>query len=293
MATNDAPKDTARDTAFVVACVQMRSSRDPTANRDAAINGIREAADAGAVYIQTPEMTSLLVRDRKELFAKAEDQAHDPLIAAAREVAREKRVTVHLGSLPLLEGDRIANRAIVIDPKGEIAATYDKIHLFDVDLPNGESWRESATYAGGHQAVTAPLAVGEDTYTLGVSICYDLRFPYLYRALAEVGAVILTAPACFTRQTGEAHWQVLQRARAIENGAFMISAAQGGTHDDGRHTWGHSIIVDPWGRVMAEGGSEPGIILASIDPAMVAQVRAQIPSLRHTQLFSLPDSSES
>ncbi|MBB3808811.1 carbon-nitrogen hydrolase family protein [Pseudochelatococcus contaminans] len=293
MATNDAPKDTARDAALVVACVQMRSSRDPAANRDAAINGIREAADAGAVYIQTPEMTSLLVRDRKELFAKAEDQTHDPLIAAAREVAREKRVTVHLGSLPLLEGDRIANRAIVIDPKGEIAATYDKIHLFDVDLPNGESWRESATYAGGHQAVTAPLAVGEDTYTLGVSICYDLRFPYLYRALAEVGAVILTAPACFTRQTGEAHWQVLQRARAIENGAFMISAAQGGTHDDGRHTWGHSIIVDPWGRVMAEGGSEPGIILASIDPAMVAQVRAQIPSLRHTQLFSLPDSNES
>lgn len=275
---------------FIVACLQMRSSRDPVANREVALAGIREAADAGAVYVQTPEMTSLLVRDRKELFAKVSDQAHDPLIAAARELARERRITVHLGSLPLREGDRIANRAVVIDREGEIAATYDKIHLFDVDLPNGESWRESATYTGGHQAVTAPLAVGEEIYTLGLTICYDLRFPYLYRALAEVGAEILTAPACFTRQTGEAHWQVLQRARAIENGAFVISAAQAGTHEDGRQTWGHSIIVDPWGRVMAEAGSEPGLLLATLDPALVTKARAQIPSLRHTQLFSLPGS---
>ncbi|MGV6871360.1 carbon-nitrogen hydrolase family protein [Pseudochelatococcus sp. B33] len=273
---------------FTVACLQMRSSRDPAVNRETALAGIREAADAGAVYVQTPEMTSLLVRDRKELFAKVSDQAHDPLIAAARELARERRITVHLGSLPLREGDRIANRAIVIDRQGEIAATYDKIHLFDVDLPNGESWRESATYAGGHQAVTAPLGVGNKTYTLGLTICYDLRFPYLYRALAEVGAEILTVPACFTRQTGEAHWQVLQRARAIENGAFVIAAAQGGTHEDGRQTYGHSIIIDPWGRVLAEAGSEPGLLLATVNPALVTQARTQIPSLRHTRLFSLP-----
>lgn len=273
---------------FVAACVQMRSTTDPVVNREAALAGIRQAAAAGAVYVQTPEMTSLVVRDRKELFAKVSDQVHDPLIAAARELAREKRITIHLGSLPLQENDRIANRAIVIDAQGEIAATYDKIHLFDVDLPSGESWRESATYTGGHQAVTVPLVVGDVTYTLGLSICYDLRFPYLYRALAEVGAEILTVPACFTRQTGEAHWQVLQRARAIENGSFVISAAQGGLHEDGRQTWGHSIIVDPWGRVLAEADAEPGVILATIDPALVMQARSQIPSLRHTRLFSLP-----
>ncbi|MFT0891092.1 carbon-nitrogen hydrolase family protein [Pseudochelatococcus sp. G4_1912] len=278
----------ASSASFTVACLQMRSTRDPAINRETVLSGIRQAAMAGAVYVQTPEMTSLIVRDRKELFAKVSDQVHDPLIAAAREIAREKRITVHLGSLPLRENDRIANRAIIIDADGEIAATYDKIHLFDVDLPHGESWRESATYTGGHQAVLAPLHTHSGTHMLGLTICYDLRFPHLYRALAEIGADILTAPACFTRQTGEAHWQVLQRARAIENGAFVISAAQGGLHEDGRQTYGHSIIVDPWGRVLAEADAEPGLVLASIDPALVAQARGQIPSLRHTRLFSLP-----
>lgn len=277
---------------FIVACLQMRSTRDPAVNREVVVRGIRQAAVAGAIYIQTPEMTSLVVRDRKELFAKATDQMHDPLIAAAREVARELRITVHLGSLPLRDNDRIANRAIVINQEGEIAATYDKIHLFDVDLPNGESWRESATYTGGHQAVTSPLQTPNGIHTLGLSICYDLRFPHLYRALAEVGADILTAPSCFTRQTGEAHWQILQRARAIENGAFVISAAQGGQHEDGRQTYGHSIIVDPWGRVLAEADSDPGLIFATIEPALVAQARGQIPSLRHTRLFSLPSDRE-
>ncbi|MGI6244836.1 MAG: carbon-nitrogen hydrolase family protein [Pseudochelatococcus sp.] len=279
-------------TAFIAACLQMRSTTDPAANRETALAGIRQAAEAGAVYVQTPEMTSLVVRDRKELFARVSDQAHDPLIASARELAREKRITVHLGSLPLRESDRIANRAILIDAQGEIAATYDKIHLFDVDLPSGESWRESATYTGGHQAVTAALALGNATGTLGLTICYDLRFPYLYRALAEVGADILTAPACFTRQTGEAHWQVLQRARAIENGCFVISAAQGGLHQDGRQTYGHSIIVDPWGRVLAEADAEPGLIYATVDLSLVEKVRAQIPSLRHTRLFSLPGTGD-
>lgn len=282
-----------RSGSFIAACVQMRSTTDPAVNREAALAAIAEAADHGAAYVQTPEMTSLLVRERKDLLAKVSDQAHDPLIADARELARARRITIHLGSLPLREGEKIANRAIVIDAEGEIAATYDKIHLFDVDLPNGESWRESNTYVGGSQAVLAPLQAGGQSAQLGLSICYDLRFPYLYRTLAELGAGILTAPACFTRQTGEAHWQVLQRARAIENGAYMISAAQGGLHEDGRQTYGHSIIVDPWGKVLAEAGSEPGVIYAAIDMEMVTQVRARIPSLRHTRLFSLPETNDS
>jgi deaminated glutathione amidase len=267
---------------FVAACVQMRSTRDPAVNRQAAVALVDEAADRGAHYIQTPEMTSLVERSRAELFAKVGPQEADPLLAALRDVARRRRVVVHIGSLPLKTGDKIANRAIVIDGGGDVVATYDKMHLFDVDLPNGESWRESATYTGGTEALVVPLPWGG----LGLSICYDIRFPYLYRALADAGADILSAPACFTRQTGEAHWQVLQRARAIENGAFMISAAQGGIHEDGRESYGHSIIVDPWGRVLAEAGTEPGLILAEIDPAAVSDARARIPTLKHTRQFT-------
>jgi predicted amidohydrolase len=266
-------------TRLVVACVQMRSGRDPAANRDEAVARVREAAAAGAAYVQTPEMTALLERDKAALFDKIRPQARDETIAALREAARETRVTVHLGSLAVLEGDKIANRAVVIAPDGEILATYDKIHLFDVDLPGGESWRESATYVGGEAAVLAQTPVAP----IGVSICYDVRFPYLYRAYAEEGAAILTAPAAFTRQTGEAHWSVLQRARAIENGAFMISAAQGGRHEDGRETYGHSIVVDPWGRVLAEGDAEPGLVMAEIDLAEVEAARCRIPSLTHTK----------
>jgi predicted amidohydrolase len=264
---------------IVVACVQMRSSRDPASNRDEAVARVREAAAAGAAYVQTPEMTALLERDRSALLDKIRSQDEDETIAALREVARETRVTVHIGSLAVRAGDKVANRAVVIAPDGEILATYDKIHLFDVDLPNGETWRESATYVGGARAVLAetPLA------PIGVSICYDVRFPYLYRAYAEAGAAILTAPAAFTRQTGEAHWSVLQRARAIENGAFMISAAQGGRHEDGRETYGHSIVVDPWGRVLAEGDAEPGLVMAEIDLAEVERARARIPALTHTR----------
>jgi predicted amidohydrolase len=268
---------------FVAACVQMRSTREPAVNKDAAVALIGEAADRGARYIQTPEMTSIVERGRANLFAKVGPQDADPLLAALREVARRRAVVIHIGSLPLKVGDKIANRAIVIDAEGDIVASYDKIHLFDVDLPNGESWRESATYTGGTEAVVAPLPWG----MLGLSICYDIRFPYLYRALAEAGADVLAAPACFTRQTGEAHWQVLQRARAIETGAFMISAAQGGVHEDGRHTYGHSIIVDPWGRVLAEAEEEPGVILAEIDLAAVNEARARIPTLRHTRQFTV------
>jgi predicted amidohydrolase len=268
---------------FVAACIGMRSGRDVLANRDTAVSLIEEAVASGASYVQTPEMTSLLERSRKDLFAKVVTEDEDATLAALRELARRRTVTVHIGSIAVRSGEKIANRAYVIDPAGEIAARYDKVHLFDVDLPNGESWRESATYTGGDAAVLTQTPWG----LLGVTICYDVRFPQLYRALAEAGASFLSAPACFTRQTGEAHWSVLHRARAIETGSFMISAAQGGTHEDGRESYGHSIIIDPWGRVLAEGGTEPGIVMARIEPDQVAEARGRIPSLRHTRTFRI------
>jgi deaminated glutathione amidase len=261
----------------------MRSGRDPLVNRDAAAALVREAAGQGAHYVQTPEMTSLVERSRAALFDKVGPEGRDPTLAALREVARERRIVVHVGSLAVRAGDKIANRAFVIDAAGEIVASYDKIHLFDVDLPNGESWRESATYTGGERAVLAETPWG----LLGLTICYDVRFPALYRALAEGGASFLSAPACFTRQTGEAHWHVLHRARAIETGSFMISAAQGGTHEDGRETFGHSLIVDPWGRVLAEAGTDPGVILAEIDVGQVAEARGRIPALKHARPFTV------
>ena len=273
----------AQNSRFVAACVQMRSGRDPLANRDAAAALVRQASDQGAHYVQTPEMSSLVERSRPALFDKVGPEERDPTLAALREVARERRVVVHVGSLAVRAGDKIANRAFVIDAAGEIVGSYDKIHLFDVDLPNGESWRESATYAGGGRAVLAETPWG----LLGLTICYDVRFPALYRALAEGGAAFLSAPACFTRQTGEAHWHVLHRARAIETGSFMISAAQGGVHEDGRETFGHSLIVDPWGRILAEAGTNPGVILAEVDIGLVAEARTRIPALKHARPFTV------
>src|SRR3954468_7939415 len=274
---------TSSSRSFVAACAQMRSGRDPLKNRDAAVALVREAAAQGAHYVQTPEMTSLVERSREALFQKIGPQEQDPTLAALREVARERGVVVHIGSIAVKAGDKVANRAFVIDSDGEIVASYDKIHLFDVDLPNGESWRESRTYAGGDRAVVAETPWGY----LGVTICYDVRFPALYRTLVEGGASFLSAPACFTKQTGEAHWHVLQRARAIETGAFMISAAQAGQHEDGRETYGHSLIVDPWGRVLADGGTEPGVFLAEIDTALVAEVRGRIPTLKNARPFKV------
>ncbi len=271
------------DTRFIAACVQMRSTRDPARNRDDAVRMIGEAAGAGAAYVQTPEMTSLVDRDRASLFAHVGPQEDDATLSALRETARAKGIVIHIGSLAIRDGEKIANRAFLIDRNGEIAAQYDKIHLFDVDLPNGETWRESSTYSGGDEAVLVATPFG----LLGLAICYDLRFPYLYRAYAEAGASILCAPACFTRQTGEAHWVALHRARAIENGAFMISAAQGGLHEDGRETFGHSIIVSPWGHVLAEGGTEPGVFGAEIDLAEVDAARTRLPTLRHDRDFKL------
>jgi len=270
-------------TRFTAACIQMRSGRDLFKNRDDAVALVREAAEKGAHFAQTPEMTSLVCRDRAEMFEKVGPQDQDPVLAALREVAREKGIVVQIGSIAVKEGDKVANRAFLIDSDGEIVASYDKIHLYDVDLPNGESWRESATYTGGSKAVLAETPWGY----LGMTICYDVRFAALYKALAEKGASFLSAPAAFTRQTGEAHWNILHRARAIETGSFMISAAQGGLHEDGRETFGHSLIVDPWGRVLAEAGTEPGVILAEIDPAQVTEVRGRIPTLKNARSFTV------
>jgi deaminated glutathione amidase len=269
---------------FTAACVQMRSGRDPLANRDAAVALVRQAADAGAHYVQTPEMTSLVERSKSSLFEKITGQDDDPTLSALRDVARERGLVIQIGSLAIRNGDKVANRAFLIDAEGAITASYDKLHLYDVDLPNGERWRESATYTGGACAVVADTPWAP----IGLAICYDIRFPALYRALAEAGATILTAPACFTKQTGEAHWHVLHRARAIETGSFMISAAQGGHHEDGRDTYGHSLIVDPWGRVLADAnGAEPGVILAEIDLSRVTDARARIPALQHARPFTV------
>ncbi len=264
---------------FTAACVQMCGKRDPAENLTDAVRMIREAANAGATYIQTPEISNIVNRDRPALLASIRTEAEDPMLAAFQKLANELAIHLHIGSLAIKNGEKVANRAFVIGADGAVRARYDKIHLFDVNLPNGETWRESNTFTGGTGAVAVDLPYAR----LGLAICYDVRFPYLFRALADAGCTVLSAPACFTKQTGEAHWNVLQRARAIENGAFMISAAQAGLHEDGRETYGHSIIVDPWGNVLAEAGREPGIILAEIDLTAVNDARSRIPALRHTR----------
>jgi deaminated glutathione amidase len=270
-----------------VACVQLRSTRDPVRNLADTEALVREAAGRGAVYVQTPEMTNLLERTREELFAKLALEPADPFLAGMRRLAGDLGVTVHLGSLAILRDDgKVANRAFVIGPDGGVLARYDKIHMFDVDLANGESWRESATYTPGESAVIAEAA----GMRMGLAICYDIRFPDLFRTYARAGADVLTAPAAFTQQTGEAHWHVLQRSRAIENGAFIISAAQGGRHEDGRETFGHSVVIDPWGRVLAEsGGDEPGVIVADLDLAEATAARRRIPALRNERRFLLTE----
>jgi Predicted amidohydrolase len=272
---------------FIAAAIQMRSTTRMAENIEAMESLMREAAALGATYVQTPEMTGALMRDREALKASLRDENSDPVTNAAARLARELAIHVHLGSTAIdAGGGRIANRGFVFAPDGTRLARYDKIHMFDVDLDGGESWRESATYQPGETARLVDIGAAR----LGMSICYDVRFPHLYRDLAVAGAAVLTAPAAFTRQTGEAHWHVLQRARAIENGAFMISAAQGGRHEDGRETYGHSLIVDPWGRVLAEAdGDEPGIVVAEIDPAESAAARARIPNLKNRRAYEIDD----
>jgi predicted amidohydrolase len=274
---------------FTVGLVQMRSGLVPASNLDAATKLIREAKSAGADYVQTPEMTNIVANRRDLMLAATAPEESDSNLAAFRDLARQLCIHLHIGSLAIkVSPERAANRSFVIDPRGEIIARYDKIHMFDVDLAGGESYRESRSYQPGESAVVTDLPWGR----LGLTICYDLRFPLLHRALAEAGASFIAIPSAFTRQTGEAHWNVLMRARAIENTAFVFAAAQGGRHEDGRETFGHSLIVDPWGRILAEGGTEPGVVLASIDPAEVAAVRAKIPSLQHGRRFELIEPKE-
>jgi deaminated glutathione amidase len=275
---------TAKDSTFKVALIQMRAGCDPQTNLNAVLAAIDQAKRAGADYVQTPEMTNIMESRRDRLFANIVADEHDPTLATLREVARKLSLYVHVGSLAIKSSsEKAVNRSFLIDRKGDIVARYDKIHMFDVDLDGGESYRESNTYRAGELAVVADLPWGR----LGLTVCYDLRFPALYRALAEAGVSFFSIPAAFTRQTGEAHWHVLLRARAIENGCFVFAAAQGGKHENGRETFGHSLIVDPWGRILAEGRTEPGIVVAEIDPAEVAAARARIPSLRHGRRFEL------
>jgi predicted amidohydrolase len=275
---------TAPNSAFKVGLVQMRSGVDPQTNLATALAAVEEAARAGAAYVLTPEMTNIMETKRDRLFAAIADEERDPTLTAMRETARKLSIYIHLGSLAVKASpEKAANRSFLIDRRGDVVARYDKIHMFDVDLANGESYRESRNYRAGELAVVADLPWGR----LGVTVCYDLRFPALYRALAEAGASFLSIPAAFTRQTGETHWHVLLRARAIENGCFVFAAAQGGRHENGRETFGHSLVVDPWGKILAEGGTEPGVILADVDPAQVAAARSRIPSLVHGRRFEL------
>jgi len=269
---------------FRVGLVQMRSARTPQANLDATIKLIGEAKSSGADYVLTPEMTNIMEVGREKLMAAIVAEENDISLATFRELARKLAIHLHVGSLAIkASADKAANRSFLIDPRGEIVARYDKIHMFDVDLANGESYRESRNFRAGELAVLHDLPWGR----LGLTVCYDLRFPSLYRALAEAGASFLAIPSAFTQQTGEAHWHVLNRARAIENGCYVFAAAQGGKHENGRETFGHSLLVDPWGRIIAEGGIEPGVVLAEVDPSEVVAARARIPSLQHGRRFEV------
>lgn len=281
--------DTGMSGSFTAACVQMRADVQIKPSVDQAIALIREAARSGAQYVQTPEMTNILQPERPKFFEAIRSEDQDTSIPLFQAEAMQLGIWLHIGSLAIKIGERqAANRGYVISPDGEVVAAYDKIHMFDVDLPNGQTYRESAAYVPGDVAVMADLPWAR----LGVTICYDLRFPNLYRTLAEQGAGIMAIPSSFTVPTGEAHWHVLMRARAIENGAFVIAAAQGGQHACGRSTYGHSLIVDPWGKILAEADhDEPAVILAEIDPTRITDTRGRIPSLANGRMFSVADVS--
>jgi predicted amidohydrolase len=262
-----------------IALFQSNTGIDPQANAGALVRAIEEASKAGAAMLFTPEMSGLLDRDSERASHNLRAEDDDMVLAACREAAREHSIWLHLGSLAVLaDSGKIANRAFVIDRNGNIRAHYDKIHLFDVDLPTGESWRESATYQPGNDAV---LVNGTPVGKLGLTICYDLRFPALFARIAEADADVIAVPAAFTVPTGRAHWHVLLRARAIEAGLFVVAAAQVGRHEDGRQTFGHSLVVDPWGEILLDMGEEKGIVFAEIDLARIAEVRSRIPALNH------------
>ncbi len=266
------------------ALIQMRSGRDMARNAQDAAELIRQAKAQGAEFIATPEMTNILEPDRPRLRALARPEAEDESAARFSDLAKALGIWLNIGSLALKgTGDRLVNRSLLFAPDGTVTARYDKIHLFDVDLPNGESLRESHAYEPGSSAVLVETAIAP----VGLTICYDMRFPHLYRDLAKAGAKLFTVPSAFTVPTGKAHWHVLLRARAIETGSFVLAAAQGGLHESGRETYGHSLIVSPWGEVLAEAGTDPGVVMAAIDLAEADQARARIPALSHDREVKL------
>ena len=267
-----------------IAVLQMTSGIDPVANAQTLVGAIGAAAMGGAEMLFTPEMSGLIDRDRARATPNIVSEDQSPVLQAVQEAAAGAGIWVALGSLPVLREDaRWANRSFVIDPNGRIAARYDKIHMFDVDLASGESWRESAAYAPGEAVVTVETPLGR----LGLAVCYDLRFPALFEALGQARCDLIAIPAAFTRPTGAAHWHIMQRARAIEASAFVIAAAQVGVHQDGRETYGHSLVIDPWGDVLLDmGGEAAGMSFAELDPARIAAVRAQLPSLANKRSFT-------
>ena len=259
-----------------IAVLQMTSGIDPQANAPSIVSAVAAAGQGGAAMLFTPEMSGLLDRKRERATPHIVVETADPVLAATREAAAKAGVWVALGSLAIRRDDgRWANRAFVIDSAGEIAARYDKIHMFDVDLATGESWRESNAYAAGDGVVTVQTPIGK----LGLAICYDIRFPAIFEELGRQSCDVIAIPAAFTVPTGEAHWHLLQRARAIEASAYVVAAAQAGKHEDGRSTYGHSLVVDPWGDVLLDMGGEAGLAFAELDPARIAETRAQLPSL--------------
>jgi deaminated glutathione amidase len=271
-------------TKFRAALVQLRSGREIAPNMVTALDLIRRAVAEGARYIQTPENTPLMELDSNRLVERIRSERDTAVLGEFADIARDLRIWLHVGSLAVKISDsKAANRAFIFAPDGSVAARYDKIHMFDVDLPSGETYRESKNYEPGGTAVNIRLPWG----VLGITTCYDLRFPEQYKALAKAGANFLTVPAAFTKVTGEAHWHVLLRARAIETGCFVLAAAQGGLHENGRSTYGHSLIISPWGEILAEAGDEPCVIAAEIDPAEVAAARQRIPALNHVRPFEV------
>jgi len=268
-----------------VGLVQLRTPATHEAALDHVAPLVREAAAGGAQLILTPEGTNILQRDRAKLLPSLRSVDDDTVVRGLRALAAELSVWIDIGSVLVRDEDKAVNRQLLVDPKGEIAASYDKIHMFDVDLPTGERSRESEAYESGATAVLADTPLGK----LGLTICYDLRFPPLYRALTVAGAEMLTVPSAFTRSTGEAHWEILLRARAIETGSFVLAAAQGGFHEDGRGTWGHSLVVGPWGEIVAQlDHDEPGVLLADLDLAAVDKARSAIPALKNARNFTGP-----
>lgn len=275
--------------AFKAALIQMRTRLEPADSLEQATKLIRQAVTDGAHYVQTPEVSNMIQKNRAGLFERLKPESEDDSLRAYRALAKELDIHLHIGSLAVLATpDRAANRSFLIAPDGKLLASYDKIHMFDIDLGTGESYHESANYQPGETTILTDLPWGR----LGLTICYDMRFPALYRALAEAGADFIAVPSAFTKPTGEAHWHTLLRSRAIENGCFILAAAQAGTHESGRLSYGHSLIVSPWGEILAEGDTEIGIVSATIDPAKVTEARRKVPSLQHGRRFTVTDSRD-